>query len=298
MSTLVKQKLCLVAGSYDLPILLAKSALKQGDDIVCFAVTSQAYQNLKDIVPTYRFTPVEVYQMIDKAKELGVTEITFIGKVPKMSFFKNLHKLDPRLVQIVKDVANLNDDTIHEFLSNLAEKEFGIKVVEQTKYLREFFPTKQVFSQRQPNLGELREIEYGIGIAKEIARLDIGQVVIVNNKTVVAIEGIEGTNACIKKAKKLVRPFGLLGALFNLLNIFFKKTPKDNGLKRNGNITICKVSRPNQDPRFDIPTLGLGTLQAAGKNSIVAFEANEVFFVNQKEAIEFANKNNICLLAV
>lgn len=299
MSTLTKQKLCLIAGSYDLPVMLAKSALKKGDDIVCFAVTEQAYNNLKDIVETYKFSPIEVYQMVDKAKELGITEVTFIGKVPKMSFFKNLHKLDSRLVKTVKEVANLSDDTIHEFLANLAEKEFGITIVEQTKYLKELFPSKQVFSHRQPNLGELREIEYGISTAKEIARLDIGQVVVANNKTIVAIEGIEGTNACIKKAKKLVRPFGLLGILFNIFSLFSKK--KENNetmLSRNGNITVCKVSRPNQDPRFDIPTVGLGTLQAAGKNSIVAFEANEVFFVNQREAIEYANKNNICLLAV
>lgn len=266
--------MALIAGNGELPMLLAKAALGEKVDLHCIAITSKAYINMRDIVPTYKYSPIEVFKILDQLNKLKITDITFIGKIPKIEFFKNLHKMDLRIIEAVKKLPDLNDSSIHLNLLKYAENEYGLKVIDQSKYLKHLFPTEQIFSERKPTQEELEEIKFGMCIAKEMGRLDIGQTVVVKNKSVLAVEAMEGTNECIKRARKL------LG--------FFVKDKS---------ITVCKASKPGQDPRFDLPTIGLETLKTAGKNSIIAFESGKTFFVNQKESIDYANRKNICLMA-
>jgi DUF1009 family protein len=269
-------KFGLVAGNGELPVLLAKSILAQGHDLACVAVTDEAYNNLKSLIKTYRLAPVEIYRMLELAHREQVQEITFLGKVPKLEFFKSLHKMDlPLLQRMYKELKNFSDDSLHNAISKFVEEENGLRIADQTKFLRALFPDEQVFSKRKPDDRELQTIRYGMSIAKQIAALDIGQTVVVQNSSVLAVEAIEGTNECIKRAR----------SMFNLWS-------------RNRNIVICKVSKPNQDQRFDVPTIGLQTLKSAGKNSIIAFEAKETFFINQNESISYADAHNICLLAL
>ena len=154
------------------------------------------------------------------------------------------------------------------------EQEQGFKVIDQTLFLREHFPDEKIFTKRQPSDIELLEVDYGLKMAKAIGGLDIGQTVVVQNKSIIAVEAIEGTDRCIKRA---IKTLGWLN-------------PKKN-------ITVCKVSKPCQDNRFDVPAVGLKTLKCMTKNSILAFEAGETFFLNSEEAIQYANKMNICILS-
>ncbi len=264
-----KTKLCLIAGNGELPEMLVKGAQKEGLEMTVFAVTKEAYSNLKNICPTYKFAVTEVFPILEKLKELDISDVTFIGKVPKLEFFKSIHKLEPRFMNIIKKFGDMKDDSLHAAISKLAEEE-GLNIVNQTKYLKELFPDKQIFTNREPNAEEMEDIKAGFKLAKEIAAADVGQSIVIENLSPLAIEAIEGTNECIKRARKL---------------------------STKGNIVVCKVSKPDQDQRFDVPTLGLKTVKAAGKNSLIAFEANETFFVNQKEAIDFANKNNIAIIS-
>ena len=201
---------------------------------------------------------------------------------------------------------------------DFVEKENGLKIIEQRKFLEDLFPAAQVLSKRQPTEVELEDIAYGLRMAKAIAAEDIGQTVVVENKTVVAVESIEGTNECIKRAHKLTNNptkkfFKIFQNLFKkfqiqgLPNKDKKSDPGANELKGNehsvvggsvrAGLIVCKVAKPNQDQRFDIPTVGLQTLKAAGPNTIVAFEAKETFLVNADEAIKYADQNNICLVS-
>ena len=264
-----KTKLCLIAGDGELPVQLVESAIKAGVEMTCFAVTKEAYSNLKSITKTFRFSVVEIFPGLEKLKELDIQKITFIGKVPKLEFFKNLHKLDKKLLDLVMSLKDLRDDSLHNILSDFAS-EHGLEIVEQTKYLKHLFPNKQIFTERKPTEEELEEINFGMNLAKAMAANDVGQTVVIQNKSPLAIEAIEGTKECIKRGRKL-----------------------SNGKP----ITVCKVSKPNQDQRFDVPTVGLGTLKEAGKSCIIALEANETFFINQKEAIKYANENNICIIS-
>lgn len=268
-------KIGLVAGYGELPYLAAKALEKQGFTPVCCALTDSAYTLLKEEYETYKYSPVEVLKILDLAKKLEVKKIIFLGKVLKLDFFKNIHKLDFSLLKRLKEFNDFSDDSIQLKLARYLEEEHDLEVLDQTQYLRDLFPSEQIFTKRSPSEDEWKEIRYGLKIAKSIAAEDIGQTAVVSNRSIYAIEAIEGTDKCIKRAKKL-------------------KTFWD----KNKDIFICKVAKPNQDQRFDVPTIGLGTVRSLGENGFIAFEAAETFFVNQREAIELANKKNIGILAV
>ncbi len=267
-------KLVLVAGYGELPDRLAEAATREGVELMVLALNHDTYRRMSKNYECFKYSPIEVFPMLDKCKAHGAKYITFIGKVPKLEFFKNIHKLDKRLLQQISKLKNMNDDSLHLTLVDFLREEAGLTVIDQTKYLRDCFPGPQVLTVRQPTSEELEEINYGLGMAKGIAALDIGQTVVVKNRAVIAVEAIEGTNACIERA---IRKLGVFA--------------------RSKTVTVCKVAKPNQDNRFDVPTVGLKTLQAMTPGSILALEANETFFVEQEHAIDYANKNNICIIA-
>ena len=270
-----KEKVGLVAGYGELPQLAAKALTEKGFHIICCALTDSAYKILKDEYETYKYSPVEILKALDLAKKLEVKKILFIGKVLKLDFFKNLHKLDLKLLSRLKEFNDFSDDSIQLRLAKYLEQEHDLEILDQTKYLRSLFPAAQIFTKRSPSEDEWEEINYGLKIAKSIAAEDIGQTAIVSNRSIYAIEAIEGTDKCIQRAKRL-------------------KTFWD----KNKDIFVCKVAKPNQDQRFDVPTIGLGTVKSIQKNGFIAFEANETFFVNQKETIAYANQNNISIISV
>jgi DUF1009 family protein len=270
-----KEKVGLVAGYGELPHLAAKALTEKGFQVICCALTDSAYKILKDEYETYKYSPVEILKALDLAKKLEVKKILFIGKVLKLDFFKNLHKLDLKLLSRLKEFNDFSDDSIQLRLAKYLEQEHDLEILDQTKYLRSLFPAEQIFTKRSPTEDEWEEINYGLKIAKSIAAEDIGQTAIVSNRSIYAIEAIEGTDKCIQRAKRL-------------------KTFWD----KNKDIFVCKVAKPNQDQRFDVPTIGLGTVKSIQKNGFIAFEANETFFVNQKETIAYANQNNISIVSV
>ena len=129
-----------------------------------------------------------------------------------------------------------------------------------------------VLGKIQPTEAQLSDVEYGYKIAKEMGELDIGQSVVIKDRMIMAIEAIEGTDKCIKRGCKLGK--------------------KDS--------VIVKVSKPKQDKRFDIPAFGLRTLKTMKryKAKLIAVEANETILVDYEKTIEFADKNNIVVMAV
>jgi len=269
-------KLCLVAGNGELPVTLAKAALKEGVDLLIFALSNDNLKELKKLTKNiHRFSVVDVYSMLEKGKDLGYTNATFIGKVPKLDFLKNLHRLDSRLMKLIKGLKDWNDDSLHFKILDFVEREQGCKIIDQTIFLKELFPEAQCFTERKLDAEEYEEAEFGLKIAKGIGELDIGQTVVVSNKSVIAVEAIEGTNACIKRS---------LSSLS-----FFQKNKK---------ITVAKTSKPNQDRRFDVPTIGLETVKAMPKGSNLVFEAGETFFVNKLDAVQLANKKKISITAI
>ena len=265
-------KLAIVAGNGELTTVLAKSARDQGFNTCAIAVTDEAKNKLENLCDkVYKFSPCQVSKMLILMKNEMIHEVVFIGKVPKLDFLRNIHKLDLTAIKYLSKLANLNDDSIHGSIVDLLKK-YDVEILPQTMFLKHLFLEKEVLSKRKPTLEERIDIEYGYDVAKKAATLDIGQTVVVKNKMILAIEAIEGTDEAIKRGCQL----------------------------GGGKVIVVKVSKPNQDERFDIPTIGERTIEvlAKGGGSVLAFEANKTIVSDKERTISVADKLGVCLIAV
>ncbi len=266
------KKLALIAGDGNLPQEVAKSAKEEGYSIFGIAITEEAKSKLENTCETVkRFSPGQISKILETVKKENINQVIFIGKIPKLDLLKNIYKLDWLALKLMSKLKNLNDDSIHFALIDFL-KTHDLEILPQSRFLKNLFVEKEILSKRKPTLEERIDIEYGLDIAKKAGSLDIGQTVIVKNKMILAIEAIEGTDEAIKRGCKLA----------------------------NGEIVIVKVTRPNQDERFDLPTIGENTLLTLANNGggILAFEAGKTIVTNKEKMIEIADKHNICLLAI
>ena len=238
----------LLAGIGTLPVEFIKAAHMQGYKVVCIAVipgVSSMLQELADVY--YDINVAKLNKIIKTLVKEQAMEVTMLGKVTKEWLFKGLHLPDLR----AKD---------------------GIEVLDQTKYLKPLMPSAGVFTKKEPTEAQFRDIMFGFQAAKLIGAMDLGQTVVVKNQAVMAVEAIEGTDACIKRG----------------------------GLLARGDAVVVKTAKPKQDPRFDVPAIGLTTLQSMEESGckVLAIEANSTLFAEQEAVIKEANKKGIVILAV
>lgn len=271
-STQTQKRLGVIAGEGKLPSILARSAREQGYSVVAFALTQLAEARIQPhCEKVFQIAPGQLGRNLKLMKGEGVNFIVFVGKVPKMAMLRNLHKFDWEALQELSKLNDFSDDSINFLAGDIAEKH-GVKVLTQSEFLRELFPNVGQLAKRQPTAAEYADIQYGMRIAKELARLDIGQTVVVRDQMVVAIEAIEGTDECIKRSVVMAE----------------------------GPVVVCKVSKPNQDQRFDIPTVGMNTLQsmlAKKPGGCLAIEANETMCVDLEEMVAFADEHGIAIVS-
>ena len=267
----LNKKQGLIAGDGQLPVLLAKNAKENGFEVVCISLSGDNKKDLsKYCSKVYNYAPGEVLKIKSALPQEGITQLTFIGKVSKKLVVKR-PKFDSFAIECLKRAKQLNDDAVMLMIVEELEK-IGISVLDQTIFIKNLMVPRGVLGKIQPTEEMLADVEYGYKIAKEMGALDIGQSVVIKNKMIMAIEAIEGTDKCIKRGCKL----GKKGSV------------------------VVKVSKPNQDKRFDIPAFGLKTLKTMKKYKakLIAVEANETIFVDKQKTIDYANKNNIIVMAV
>lgn len=272
MSITLENKQCLIAGDGLLPVKMAQGAKENGFEVVAISLSSD---NLKELqkhcskVISLGFGQVETMEKFLKEQE--IKQLTFLGKVSKTMLLKR-PKLEPRAIEYIKEAFKLNDDAI--MLRIVKElNSIGITVLDQTIFIKNLMVQKGVLTKSTPTQEELYDIEYGFKTAKEMGKLDIGQSVVMKNRMIMAVEAIEGTDKCIKRGAKLARGKGAV---------------------------VVKVAKPNQDKRFDIPTVGIRTLKTMRRYgaSVLALEAGETIIVNQEEMIKYADKHKISIIAV
>ncbi len=271
MSIELDRKQGLIAGKGRLPVELAKNAKENGFDVIAISLSDDNKKELKNYcLKVYDCAPGQVQRIKDTLIENEIKQLTFIGKVEKSIVVKR-PKFDSLAFEFLKQIKRLNDDAIMLFLVDELSK-IGITVLDQTIFIKNLMIPRGILGKVQPTEAQLIDVEYGYKIAKEMGELDIGQSVVIKDRMIMAIEAIEGTDKCIKRGCKLGK--------------------KDS--------IIVKVSKPNQDKRFDIPAFGLDTLKNMKKYkaNLIAVEANETILVDSKKTIEFADKNNIVVMAV
>lgn len=272
MSNLViEKKQCLIAGDGLLPVELAKKVKENGLEIVVISLSSDNRKELMSIADKfYECGPGEVKKIRQIIIDEKIKQVSFIGKVNKSIIIKR-PKFDDMAISLLSKARKLNDDAV--MLMAVDElKKIGAEVIDQTIFIKHLMVTNGVLGSVKPTPDQLKDIEYGYDIAKQMGKLDIGQSVVIKNKMIMAVEAIEGTDKCIKRGCRLAKK----GAV------------------------IVKVSKPFQDKRFDIPTIGLKTLKTMRKYkaSVIAVEAGETIIVDKAKLIEYANKHNISVVAV
>ncbi|MDI6793586.1 MAG: UDP-2,3-diacylglucosamine diphosphatase LpxI [bacterium] len=262
-------KVGLIAGGGGIPLLLAREIKKKEECLIVIDVTKDnRFEG--EIDPVYHLGLGRINEIIQTLHREKVERIIMIGKVDKGILFAQ-PDLDERTYFLLKKLPNRNDTSIMQAIVNELEGE-GINVLDQTKYLSEWQPSKGVLTKKEPNPSQERDIEYGLSMARKIAELDIGQTVVVKEQTILAVEAIEGTDAAIQRGGKL----------------------------GGDGVVVVKVSRPYHDVRFDVPAVGVDTITTMRevKAAVLAVEARMTLMVERDRVLEEANNDGIIIVAV
>lgn len=266
------EKIGLIAGNRKFPFLFAQGAKKKGYYVVAVAIKGDTSVRLKPFVDKiYWIGLSEFSRMFEIFKEEGVGKVIMAGQIsPRRLFSKEIYK-DKELKKLLSELKNKKADTIFGAIADKL-KEAGFELLNSTTFIKEFLPEKGTLTKQEPGFSGWENIYFGLGLAKSVAYLDIGQTVAVKDKAVVAVEALEGTDNLIRRAGRITR----------------------------GGVTIVKVSKPNQDMRFDIPVVGLNTVKnlAKAKAACLAIEADKTLFIDRQESIKLANRHNISIVAV
>lgn len=271
MSIELEHKQGLIAGDGILPVRMAQHAKENGFDVVCISLSKDNLSDLKKYCSkVYSCHPGEINRIEGILKSEELKQATFLGKVSKSVLLKP-YKFDARAFELLKTVKRLNDDEVMLLIVREFEK-IGIKVLDQTIFIKNLMIPAGVLGKHKPTKEQMEDVNYGFWLAKEMGQIDIGQSVVIKGKMAMAVEAIEGTDACIRRGAKLARK----GAC------------------------VVKVAKPKQDKRFDIPAVGLRTLRTMRKYGakLLAVEANETIIVEQEKVVEYADKHNIVIMAV
>ena len=249
-------KVGLLAGVGNLPVEFLRAAHQMGHEVIVISVVPDTAAALKTEADAYyEINVAKLDKIIKTLLREGVTDVTMIGKVTKEILFKGIKFPDFRAVKLLAKLRNRKDDTIMLAIVDELAKD-NLVVADQTAYLKPLMPPPG----------------FGFETAKAMGGMDIGQTVVVKHKAVMAIEAIEGTDACIRRG-------GALGR---------------------GGACVVKVAKPNQDVRFDVPAVGKQTLLSMIESgcTLLAMEAHKTLFVEQEEVLALADEHRICICAV
>lgn len=265
------RKIGLIAGNGKFPLIFAQEAKRVGAEVVALAIKKETSPSLENLVDRIHWVNVgQLGDLIEICKKEGITRAVMAGQVRHTRLFGQV-RLDARAMALL---AGVKDKKANSLLGAVADELLreGIELIDSATYLSHLLPSPGILTRRKPTQNEWRDIEFGHKMAKEIAGLDIGQTVVVKDQTVLAVEGMDGTDRTIKRGGKLGR----------------------------GDVVVVKVSKPQQDRRFDLPIIGERTIEVLkqAKAKVLAFSARSTILLNREKVVKSANQNGISLVAV
>ncbi len=272
----------LMAGWGRYPIVVAEALRQKGYRTYCLGVTGHADPRLADICDEFQWTGVaKVGGAIRYFKRHDVIEVTMAGKFHKVVLFQPWLWLrmvpDLRTIRVfIPHFLTRRRDCRDDSLMGTIIDEFaadGIRLNPATDYAPSLLVRGGQLTRQGPSAWQLKDIEFGWQIAKQMGGLDIGQSVVVKDQAVIAVEAVEGTDQCILRGGELCRA---------------------------GGFTVIKVAKPKQDMRFDVPTVGVKTLQSmvASGGRVLAIEAERTIILDESDVIDFANKNKLIIVSM
>ncbi|MBI4685049.1 MAG: UDP-2,3-diacylglucosamine diphosphatase LpxI [Nitrospirae bacterium] len=260
----------LIAGMGELPKLVAEEAKSKGYRVVAVALEPLADKGLASHVDEIRHVNVgKLGEIIDSLKKNNVKKAVMAGKVPKSLLYKSKIVPDFRAIKLLFSLKDKSDDSILLAIAKELEKD-GITLLNTTDFSSGLVTPEGLLTEERLSENEWRDIAFGWKIAKEIGRLDIGQTVIIKDQAVMAIEAIEGTDEAILRGGKLARE----GAV------------------------VVKVSKPQQDMRFDVPVVGMTTLKSMIEVNarVLAVEAGKSILLKREKMIKEADEAGISIV--
>ena len=264
----------IIAGNGEFPLVLAREARQQGmGQLVAVAFEGETDREFTKLVDDVEWIKIgQLSKLIQAFTSRGVKRAVMAGGITPANLFRNL-SLDFRMVAVAARLKVRNAETIFGAIADELAKD-GVELVDPREFLGDAVPREGCLTRSKPTKQQQEDIEFGLRIAKEISRLDIGQTVVVKEGTVLAVEGFEGTDECIRRG----------GALAG----------------EKGGAVVIKVSKPNQDFRFDIPCIGLQTIEscATGKVAVLAVEAGSSLFLSKVEVLRKADELGLRIVGV
>ena len=262
----------MIAGNGRFPFLVLEGARSQGIEMAVIALKEEAAPELERSAKRLHWVSLgELSKAIDLMHQEGVTQAVMAGQVKHNKIFSSIRP-DWKLAKLLFALPRKNTDALIGAVARVLEDE-GIRLVDSTLFLKPLVPEPGVLTRRSPDAREAADLTYGLGVARQISAMDIGQTVVISDRACVAVEAMEGTDETIVRAARLAGGKPLV---------------------------VVKVSKPGQDMRFDVPVIGLPTIECMKKANATALgvDAGRTLLFDRTQLIELADAARIAIEAV
>ena len=261
----------LIAGNGRFPFLVLEGARSQGIEMAVIAIKEEASAELEKNAKRLHWVSLgELSKTIDLLHKEGVTQAVMAGQVKHSKIFSAIRP-DWKLAKLLFSLPRKNTDALIGGVAKVLQDE-GIQLVDSTLFLKPLLPEAGVLTRRAPNEQESADIAYGHSVARQIAGIDIGQTVVISDQACVAVEAMEGTDETIARAARIVEGKPLV---------------------------VVKVSKPKQDMRFDVPVVGLPTIEQmkSSRATALAVDAGRTLLFDRQKLIAAADEAGIAIQA-
>jgi UDP-2,3-diacylglucosamine hydrolase len=261
----------LIAGNGQFPFLVLEAARDQGIEMTVIAIREEASPELEKVAARLHWVSLgELSRTLELLHQEGVTRAVMAGQVKHNKIFSSIRP-DWKLAKLLLSLPLKNTDSLIGAVARVLESE-GVKLVDSTSFLKPLIPSPGVLTRRAPNEQEAADIAYGREIARQIAGLDLGQTVVIRDRACVAVEAMEGTDETIERAARIAEGSSLV---------------------------LVKVSKPRQDMRFDVPVIGLKTVEVMQRCGVTALgmDAGRTLLFDRARVIEAADTAGIAIEA-
>ncbi len=262
-------KFGLIAGNGKFPFHVIEGAKKAGAALSVVAIKEETDKQIEEAAEKVLWVGIgKLGKMLAFFKKEGVSKVMMAGQVKHVQIFSGALP-DVKMLKMLWNLPQRNTDSLIGGIADAMDRE-GIELIDSTFFTKEYMAEEGVLTRREPNETEKANLEYGIRIANEIARMDLGQTIVVRASACVAIEAMEGTDAVIKRAGEIA----------------------------NGKLTVVKVAKPNQDMRFDVPVVGLPTIEAMIQAGVTCLSvtAEKTLLFDRDEMLKRADEHKICVI--
>jgi DUF1009 family protein len=279
----MNEKLGLIAGNGRFPFLVLEAAKGRGMEVVVAAIEEETFPEIEKAgaAAVHWMSLGELSKLIDTFRRAGVERAVMAGQVKHKQIFSSIRP-DWRLAKLLLSLASRNTDSLIGAVAKVLADE-GITLISSTELLEPLLAKPGVLTRRRPTEQETKDIAYGRDVARHLAQYDIGQTVVVAGTACVAVEAMEGTDATIDRAGHIMKSLAHEGDASTLAR----------------DLVVVKVAKPNQDMRFDVPVIGVKTIETMQRANAtcLAIDEGKCLLIDGDAVIEAADRAEIAILS-